>query len=107
VLLIILIPLSLAAGILNTVLNSLLSKSVYHEDVGGTLGLSSGLESVTRIFAPIIGGILLGQIGTWAPGIFGTLLMTAATLLVWQRLIAHPDPPLPARAQEESAPVGS
>jgi MFS family permease len=43
-LLIILAPLALAAGTLNTLLNSTLSKAVYQEEVGGTLGLSASLE---------------------------------------------------------------
>jgi DHA1 family tetracycline resistance protein-like MFS transporter len=98
-LLIILIPIALAAGILNTIINSLLSKSVYPEEVGGTMGLSSSLESMTRIIAPVLGGIMLGQLGTWAPGIFGSLLMGLVLFLVWNRLISNPDPPLPQRQQ--------
>lgn len=40
-LLLVLAPLSFAGGVLNTVLNSALSKSVYSEEIGGTLGLSA------------------------------------------------------------------
>jgi DHA1 family tetracycline resistance protein-like MFS transporter len=98
-LLIILIPIALAAGILNTIINSLLSKSVYPEEVGGTMGLSSSLESMTRIIAPVLGGIMLVQLGTWAPGVFGSLLMAWVLFLVWNRLISNPDPPLPQRQQ--------
>ncbi len=100
ILLIVLIPLALAAGILNTVINSLLSKSVYPEELGGTLGLSSSLESLTRVLAPSLGGVLLGYIGTWAPGLFGALLMVWVIAFVWRRLIAAPDPPLPKRPGE-------
>ncbi|MCG3208097.1 MAG: Tetracycline resistance protein, class C [Anaerolineae bacterium] len=106
-LMIVLIPLALAAGVLNTVLSSLLSKSVYPEEVGGTLGLSSSVESLTRVLAPIMGGILLGQVGTWAPGLAGALLMAWVVFYVWRRLITNPDPPLPTRPKEESAPVSS
>jgi DHA1 family tetracycline resistance protein-like MFS transporter len=98
-LLLILIPIALSAGILNTIINSLLSKSVYPEEVGGTMGLSSSLESLTRIIAPVLGGVMLGQVGTWAPGIFGAILMGLVLYLVWNRLIANPDPPLPQRKQ--------
>ncbi len=104
-LLVVLIPIALAAGILNTVINSLLSKSVYPEEVGGTLGISSSVESLTRVIAPTLGGVLLGQLGTWAPGVFGAILMAIVTLLVWQRLIVNPDPPLPQRAQAQEQPV--
>ena len=98
-LLLILIPIALSAGILNTIINSLLSKSVYPEEVGGTMGLSSSLESLTRIIAPVLGGVMLGQLGTWAPGIFGAILMGLVLYLVWNRLINNPDPPLPQRQQ--------
>ncbi len=98
----IMIPLALAAGIMHTLIHSLLSKSVYPEEVGGTLGISSSVESLTRVLAPTLGGILLGQIGTWAPGLFGTLLMAWVIYFVWRRLIAHPDPPLPQRPQTAS-----
>jgi DHA1 family tetracycline resistance protein-like MFS transporter len=67
-LLIVLAPLAFAAGILNTLLNSTLSKAVYPEEVGGTLGLSASLESLTRVISPTAGGFLLGSIGflgTW------------------------------------------
>lgn len=96
-LLIILIPLSAAGGILNTVLNSVLSKAVYAEEVGGTLGLSASLESLTRVIAPTTGGFLLGQVGTWAPGLFGAFMMAWVVTFAWRRLIVHPDPPLPSR----------
>lgn len=104
-LLVVLIPIALAAGILNTVINSLLSKSVYPEEVGGTLGISSSVESLTRVLAPTIGGMLLGQLGSWAPGVFGAILMAIVTVLVWQRLIVNPDPPLPQRTQIHEQPV--
>lgn len=104
-LLLVLIPIALAAGILNTVINSLLSKSVYPEEVGGTLGISSSVESLTRVISPTVGGMLLGQLGSWAPGVFGAILMAIVTVLVWQRLIVNPDPPLPQRAQAQEQPV--
>ena len=70
-LLVVLAPLAFAAGFLNTLLNSTLSKSVFPEEVGGTLGLSASLESLTRVISPTIGGYLLGSIGAWAPGLAG------------------------------------
>jgi DHA1 family tetracycline resistance protein-like MFS transporter len=96
-LLIVMIPLAVSGGILNTVLNSALSKSVYPEEIGGTLGISSALESLTRVFSPIIGGLLLQALGTWAPGIFSAIVMTWVAWFAWRRLIQRPDPPLPAR----------
>ncbi len=74
-LLIDLVPIALAGGVLNTVINSALSKSVSPVEVGGTLGLSASLESLTRMISPTFGGILLEKIGTSAPGIFSGLIL--------------------------------
>ena len=51
-LLVVLAPLSASNGTLNTVLNSALTKSVYPEEVGGTLGLAASIESLSRVVAP-------------------------------------------------------
>ncbi len=95
VLLIVLAPLALAGGTLNTVLNSALTKAVYSEEVGGTLGLSASLESLTRVISPSAGGYLLGSLGAWAPGLASALIMAWTVTVAWRRLIVNPDPPLP------------
>jgi DHA1 family tetracycline resistance protein-like MFS transporter len=96
-LLLVLAPLSAANGTLNTVLNSALTKSVYPEEVGGTLGLAASIESVSRVVAPSVGGVLLQNVGTWAPGIFSALVMVWVVTFVWRRIVVNPDPPLPQR----------
>jgi DHA1 family tetracycline resistance protein-like MFS transporter len=100
ILLVALIPLAFAGGVLNTVLNSSLSRTVSPEEVGGVLGLSASLESLTRIISPSAGGYLLGTIGAWAPGIFSALVVAGVTLFAWQRLIIKPHHPSPARLYE-------
>lgn len=82
-LLIVLIPISAASSVLNTVLRSSLTKSVNREEIGGILGLSTSLESLTNIVTPIIGGFLIGSVGTWAPGIFSAIV--TAILFVFVR----------------------
>ena len=106
-LLVILAPLSFAAGTLNTVLNSSLSKSVYPEEVGGTLGLATSLESLTRVISPSAGGYLLGNLGPWAPGVVSGLIMIWTVSYAWRRLIRNPDPPLPKREHPESRAIGA
>ena len=86
VLLIILAPTSFAGGVLNTVLSSALTKAVEPQEIGGILGLSASIESLTRVIAPTLGGILLGRIGTWAPGAFGTALLAGLFIYVWQSI---------------------
>ena len=96
---------AVAAGVLNTLLNSALSKSVYPEEVGGTLGISASLESLTRVLSPSAGGYLLGSLGTWAPGLVIGLIMLWTVRYTWRRLIARPDPPLPGRLSETEVEV--
>ena len=98
-LLIVLIPLSLGTGVLNTVINSALTKSVYSEEIGGTLGLAASAESLSRVIGPSLAALLLGSLGPWAPGIFGAVLMIWVTSFAYRRLITRPDPPLPSRGE--------
>jgi MFS transporter, DHA1 family, tetracycline resistance protein len=100
-LLIVLIPLSLATGVLNTVVSSALTKAVYPEEVGGTLGLATSAESLSRVIAPVMAGILLGSVGVWAPGVVAALIMVWVVTFVLRRLVRRPDPPLPARRGSE------
>jgi DHA1 family tetracycline resistance protein-like MFS transporter len=98
--LVVMTPLALAGGTLNTILNSALTKAVYPEEIGGTLGLSTSAESLTRVISPFLGGYLLGSLGAWAPGVFGAMLMAWVTSFAWRRIIRNPDPNLPERNWE-------
>lgn len=86
ILLVVLAPIALAAGILNTVINASLSKVVAPAEIGGTLGLASALESLTRVIAPSIAGVLLEKFSTSAPGILGAVLMAFLTWYVWRTI---------------------
>ncbi len=68
-------PIALAGGLLNTILSSALTKTVEPQEVGGILGLSTSIESFTRVLSPLLGGYLLGNVATWAPGGFSAILM--------------------------------
>ena len=87
---IIMTPTALSGGLLNTLLSSTLSKAVARQEIGGILGLSAAVESSTRIIAPILGGILLQQIGTWAPGAFGAVVMVGVSIYVFIKIYDHP-----------------
>jgi DHA1 family tetracycline resistance protein-like MFS transporter len=104
VLLLVLIPIALAGGVLNTVLNSALTKSATAEEVGGILGLSASLESLTRALAPFAGGVLLDSVGGWAPGIISALIMAGTTWFILQWLTRQPDWELAAGLGVEPAP---
>jgi DHA1 family tetracycline resistance protein-like MFS transporter len=102
-LLVVLAPLAFSSGVLNTVINSSITKSVYPEEVGGALGVASSIESLTRVIGPAAGGLLLGSLGTWAPGAIGAAIMAWVVFYVWRRLIVNPDPPLPGRGAKAPA----
>jgi len=91
---VVLAPLSLAAGVLNTVLPSALTKAVSPDEIGGTLGLNTGMQSLSNVVAPVLGGLLLQRLGAWSLGALGALIMAGMGLFVWLR-IAGPRAPNP------------
>lgn len=87
VLLVVILPLGLAGGVLNTVLQSAISKSVHRDEVGGILGVAGSLEALTRVIAPSVGGFLLQSLGRWAPGVFSAVIMVWAVTFAYRRII--------------------
>lgn len=92
-----LIPIAVAGGTLNTILNAALTKSVTPVEIGGTLGLSSSVESLTRVIAPSIGGLLLDTVTTSGPGIFSALLLVYLAWYIRRNVQAEG---LPAAARQ-------
>jgi DHA1 family tetracycline resistance protein-like MFS transporter len=66
--------------------NSALSKAVSPAEIGGTLGLSAGLESLSRVVAPSGGGFLLQRLGTWAPGAASAGILFLLTVFVFRTI---------------------
>jgi DHA1 family tetracycline resistance protein-like MFS transporter len=89
-LLVVLTPTAIAGGVLNTILASTLTKAVEPQEVGGILGLSTSIESLTRVIAPTLGGALLGWAGTAAPGIFSAAMLALLSVYVWRVIYNHP-----------------
>ncbi len=105
-LLVVLIPIALAGGVFTTVISSALSKSVGFQEIGGILGLSTSLESASRVAGPTIGGALLQWLGTAAPGVFGAILTGVLASFVWRRVVNGPAPvivPAPVFAEAVEA----
>lgn len=96
VLLVVLAPLALASGVLRVAINTALTRSVWPEEVGGTLGLSASLSSLARVVSPTVGGFLLGRVGAAAPGVLGALLMVWLVYYTWRRVLFVPDLACPA-----------
>jgi len=89
-LLVIMAPTAVAGGLLNTVLTSTLTKAVTSDEVGGIIGFSTSIESLTRVIAPTLGGFLLVSFGTWAPGLFGAIVLAVVSLYVKKSIYNHP-----------------
>ncbi|MBP2680544.1 MAG: putative major facilitator superfamily transporter, partial [Candidatus Krumholzibacteriota bacterium] len=85
-LLLVFVPIAVSGGVLNTVPNSALSKAVSPAEIGGTLGLSASLESLSRVLAPSGGGYVLEKLGTWAPGAFGAGILFLLTGFVFRTI---------------------
>jgi DHA1 family tetracycline resistance protein-like MFS transporter len=94
VLLVVMIPTAFSTGVLNTVINSAITRVVAPHEIGGALGIAGSLESLSRVISPAVGGWLLGAVGLWAPGVAGALIMGWVVVFSWRRLIVHPDPAL-------------
>jgi MFS family permease len=87
-----------SGGVLGVVSNSSLTKSVPPEEYGGTLGLSSALDSLARVVSPLLGGFLIDRTSASGPGILGAVLMAGLAFFVWRRILFVPDYSCPAPA---------
>ena len=90
ILLIVLIPIAIAGGIFNTVINSALTKAASRQESGSILGVGASLESITRVIAPIIGNALIA-FGAWLPGIVGGIMTGFTSIYVYRRIFKAPD----------------
>jgi MFS transporter, DHA1 family, tetracycline resistance protein len=89
-LLIVMAPTGIAGGMLNTILTSTLTKAVATSEVGGIIGFSTSIESLTRVIAPALGGFLLATYGASAPGVVGALILGGLSVYVWMKIYNHP-----------------
>jgi len=102
-LLVVLAPIALAGGVLNVVLTSQLTKAIYKEEVGGTLGLSNSLQTFAQIVAPGIGGFMLEQLGAWSLGTTGSILMLGTWFYIQFYLRKQPELTGPCPKMESPA----
>ncbi len=80
-LLLAMVPAAIGGGILQPSVNSLLTRKVSIEEIGGTLGISAALLSAANALAPVLGGALFQNLGSSAPYIFGAILCSILFLL--------------------------
>jgi DHA1 family tetracycline resistance protein-like MFS transporter len=91
------VPASIGGGVLQPSINSLITKRVKKDEVGGILGISASFLSGANAAAPLLGGAVFQALGSSWPFLFGGLLMGA--LWVAALLMIKP-------GQEESVPPG-
>lgn len=83
---IVIVPLSIGAGMIRPSLNSLMTRRAGGERFGGVLGLSASVVSAANALAPLLGGLIFQQYGANAPffiggAVMGGLLLISAILL--------------------------
>lgn len=77
----ILTPLSVASAFVGVSVTSLVTKSVSRDKVGGTLGLFNSVDSVTRIFSPILTGLVIQFLGPASKGLVEGSLVLASVVV--------------------------
>jgi len=87
IMLLVILPLAGGGWVVNTIITSAITKAVAPHEIGGMLGISTSMESVTRVISPTIGGFLLGSLGTWAPGVASAAIMLFAVYLAYRRIL--------------------
>ena len=96
----------LAISIQNTVGQSVLSKTVGPTEIGGAFGLSSAVQNVGSIRA-VIGGAIIGGLGTWAPGVLAGIVCLGLVPFVWSRFAKQgapfSAPPQPSEPEASGA----
>jgi DHA1 family tetracycline resistance protein-like MFS transporter len=87
VMLLAILPLSGGGWVVNIIVTSGITKAVAPDEVGGMLGFSTSLESLSRVISPSIGGLLFASIGMWAPAVFSAIMILLAIWLTYRRII--------------------
>jgi DHA1 family tetracycline resistance protein-like MFS transporter len=87
IMLLVILPLTGGGWVVNTIIISGLTKAVQPQEIGGMLGISTSLESVTRVISPSLGGFLLGSLGAWAPGVASAVILLYAVWLAYRKII--------------------
>ena len=75
------IPTAIGGGVLHPAINSLITRQVEAEDVGGTLGMSAAFLSAANAITPIALGAVFQFIGSTAPFLIGGVILWLLWLL--------------------------
>lgn len=93
----VMVPLMVFSGIFQTVVTSAFTRVSRPREVGGILGLSLSIDSLTRVIAPGLGGYLMERFNAGMPALFGALLLALILPHAWQRYVRDKNPLLESR----------
>jgi DHA1 family tetracycline resistance protein-like MFS transporter len=82
-------PAALGGGVLHPAINSLITKSVGKDEVGGILGVSAGFYSAANAITPLFFGTLFQWFGAPVPFLLGGVLL-AGLWLIAMRYVKAP-----------------
>lgn len=94
VLLVVLVPLAVSAGVTGVLIQSALTRAAGTERTGTVLGVAASLEGINRVVAPAVGGALIATVGAWGPGTLGAILVGWTAWFVVRRLRPHVETPV-------------
>jgi MFS transporter, DHA1 family, tetracycline resistance protein len=77
------LPLSVGAGLIRPSLNSILTQRVSSQEYGSILGVSAAFVSAANALAPLLGGWLFQHYGSTVPFLLGGGLMAVLALFSW------------------------
>ncbi|MCU0487411.1 MAG: MFS transporter [Anaerolineales bacterium] len=75
------IPASIGGGMLQPIINSLITKRIEAGEIGGILGISAALLSGANAVAPVLWGAIFQELGPSWPFIFGSALLVGLLLV--------------------------
>ncbi len=84
-------PAALGGGVLHPAINSLITKSVGKDEVGGILGVSAGFYSAANAITPLFFGSLFQWFGAPVPFLLGGILLAVLWVLA-VKLVKPPQP---------------
>lgn len=90
----VLVPLGMLSGISNTLVSSLVSKQVSPERVGGALGVSASLGSLSRIIGPTMTSYMVQHFSLSSPPVLCTII--TFSLVLFQSVLRAEGAPSPS-----------
>jgi len=96
------VPAAVGGAVLQPSINSMITRKVIKEEIGGILGISAAFLSGANAIAPLLAGAIFQAFGARAPFLLGGLLMAVLWLLALRRIKPEAGEPVPAQMASSS-----